>query len=193
MELGSRCLESAGDERPGAHGRADLSRPDPVHDAGCLVHLGHQHAVPARRRPRQHAGLHGQRVLHGRPGAVRGPDRCGRRHPRPSVLVPAGRGDAPGLDPPVPGHVAGPGRASRVGDRLDPARPRFHVFLGRDRGVAGRRAQGDGLPRHARVGLRQGADRVRRRDADRLGRGWRRGPGHQPRRSVPAPGRRSSG
>ena len=50
-----------------------------------------------------------------------------------------------------------------LGDRLDPARARLHVLLGRDRGLAGRRAQGDRLPRHARVGLRQGPDRLRRR------------------------------
>ena len=36
-------------------------------------------------------GVRGQRVLHRRPGAVRGPDRRRRRHARPAVLVPARR------------------------------------------------------------------------------------------------------
>ena len=129
--------------------------PDPPHDARGVVHLGHQHAVPARCRPDQHRGLRGQRVLHGRPGPLRGPDRRRRRHPRPSLLVPAGRGDPARLDPPLPGDVADPRAASRLGGRVDPARPRVHVLLGRDRGVARRCARGDRL--HAAASSRSSA------------------------------------
>ena len=51
-----------------------------------------------------------------------------------------GAGHAARRDPALPRHVAGPGRAPRLGDRLDPARARVHVLLGRDRGLARRRA-----------------------------------------------------
>ena len=88
----------------------------------------------------QRRGVRRERVLHGRPGALRGPDRRRRRHARPAVLVHARRGDAAGLDAPLPRHVAGPRAAAGLGDRVDPARARVHVLLGRDRGVARRRA-----------------------------------------------------
>ena len=77
--------------RPDVARPADLPRAHPVHDAGGVVHLGHQHAVPARRRARQHPGVRGERVLHRRAGPVRGPDRRRRRHAGPAVLVPARR------------------------------------------------------------------------------------------------------
>ena len=90
-------------------------RPDPAHDARRVVHLGHQHALPARRRPDQHRGLRGQRVLRGRPGHLRGPDRRRRRHARPALLVPARRGDPARLDAALPRHVADPRAASSAG------------------------------------------------------------------------------
>ena len=56
-------------------------------------------------------------------------------------------------------------RLLALGRRLGPARPRLHVLLRRDRGVARRRAQGDGLHRRPRRGVRPRPGRHGRRDA----------------------------
>ena len=123
---------------------------------------------------------------------LRGPDRRGGRHPRPAVLVRARRRHAARLDPALPRHVADPRAAVGLGDRLDPARPRVHLLLRRDRGVAGRRAQRDRL--HRRTWNTSSG-------APRPSAGWRcssgrwpaaSSPRHQPGRAV-HPARRDAG
>ena len=137
--------ESGRDDRHGDDGRANLSHARPAQHARGLVHLGHQHAVPARCGLEQRRGLRGQRLLHRGPGAVRGPDRCRRRHARSPPVVPARGGHPAPVDPAVPRHVAGPRSVLGLGARLDPARTRVHVLLRGDRGVARRRPRRDGL------------------------------------------------
>ena len=70
---------------------------------------------------------------------------------------------------------------ARLGAGIDRAGPRVHVLLGRDRGLARRRAPGDGLRGQPRVGLRAGPDREWRGDARGLGARRGRRPGHRPR------------
>src|SRR5262245_51025318 len=114
----------------------DLRRVDVPVDARGFVHLGDQHAVPARRGAERHAGVRGERVLHRRRGAVRGPDRRGRRHPRTTgVLSPRVR-DPARLDASVLRDVADARTVLGVGDRLDPPGAGVHLLLGRDRGLA---------------------------------------------------------
>ena len=61
-------------------------------------------------------------------------------------------------------------RAGLVGwaHLVDPARPRFHVLLGRHRGVARRRARGDRASAARSRRSSRGPDRHRRRDAHRV-------------------------
>ena len=143
------------DARRRAARPAHVPRPDAVHDARRVVHLGHQHAVPARRGPRQRPGVRGQRVLHRRARC------CSRSRPASSRTRAAGGSRSCSGRRPCCGATllylvmwemkAG---LARLGDRVDPARARVHVLLGRHRGVARRRAHGHRLSRHARADLR---------------------------------------
>ena len=178
--------------RSGRRRRTHVPRPDPRDDARRVVHLGHQHAVPAQCRPVEHRGLHGERLLHGRPGDLRDPDRRRRRPSRPAVLVHARGGDTARVDAPLPRHVADPRPVHRLGARVDAARTRVHVLLGGDRGVARRRAARDRPPGRSRIGLRPGADRGRRGDARRLGERRLHRAGDEPRASRTSFARRSS-
>ena len=96
---------------------------------------------------------------------LRGPDGRRRRHDRPADLVPARDGDPDRLDRALRAPVAGRGAVLGVGGRVDAARPRVHVLLRRGRSLARRRARRDRLRRRPRVGVREGADRLRDRDA----------------------------
>src|SRR5437762_64938 len=77
-------------------------------DARVVLHLGHQHDLPARRRPEQRGGLRRQRLLHGRPGRVRSADWRRGRHAWPALLLSARCRDAARVHPSLPAHVAGP-------------------------------------------------------------------------------------
>ena len=119
-------------DRP--HDPTYIPGPDDGDDAGHVVHLGRQHAVPARCRAVEHRGICRQRVLRDRPGAVRGADRCRRGHARPTLLVPARRGDAARVHRPLPASCgrstprssAGPWHrpCSDSGSRSSPGPPR---------------------------------------------------------------------
>ena len=108
------------------------------------------------------AGVRGQRLLHRRPGAVRGPDRRGRGHARSPLLVPARDRDPHAGDPPVPRDVAGAGRPRRLGDlrrsssasgsRSSRARPRRGSWTrSRPPGTAARSRRSSRRPRSSPV------------------------------------------
>ena len=88
------------------------------------------------------------------------------------------------LDAALRDALAARGAVLGVGDRLDAARSRVHVLLGGGRGVARRRAHGDGLRGQPRVGLRQGPDRHGCGNAVRLRCRRLHRPGDEPRRAV---------
>ena len=135
----------------------------------------------------QRPGLRGQCLLHRRRGDFRDPDRRGGRHLGETRVVPARRGDAAGVDPALPRHVETSRLVPVLGGRLGAARPRLHVFLWGDRGLAGRRAGGRGRRRHARQGAGKGTGRDRCRDADRRGGRRSHRPGHGSRCSLRHP------
>ena len=84
-----------------AHARlhpADLPRAAARQHAGGLVHLGHQHDLPARRRALEPGGVRRERVLHRRHGRLRGAHGHRRRHRRAPGVVPARHGHAHGHD-----------------------------------------------------------------------------------------------
>ena len=153
----------------GAGRAAHLPGADARQHARGVVHLGHQHDLPAGRGALEPGGVRGQRALLRRDGAVRGADRDRGRRRRAARLLPARHGHADALDAAVRLPVGGRGGVLGVGDRVDPARPRLHVLLRRGGGVARGRAHRDGLRRHAGGGVRQRPDRRRDRDAHRLG------------------------
>ena len=103
-----------------------------------IVHLGHQHAVPARRRPHEPRGVRRQRVLQRRHVPLRDPDGRRRRHARAARLVPARHGDARRDDGALLPAVGVGVAVLGVGGRLGAARPRVHVLLGCRRRVARR-------------------------------------------------------
>ena len=152
-----------------------------------VVHLGDQHDLPARRRALEPGGVRRQRVLHGRDGHLRGANGDRRRHDRPPRLLPARHGDARDHDAAVRAALAGRGGLLGVGARLGRPRPRLHLLLRGGRGVARRRPARDRVRRQPRIGLRQGADRLGDRDADRLGGRRLHRPGDESRRAVRPP------
>ena len=145
-----------------ADGRAGVSHAvGDLHPVG-VGDLGGQHAVPARCGTRHLRGVRRQLGVHGRDGAVRGADRCRRRHRRATALVPAGDGHPRRRHARLRRVRRARHRGRAVRRRLTGARPRVLVLLGRRGGVARRRT-----PRHR---VRAAA---RRRSSPR-GR-WRRG------------------
>ena len=90
---------------------------------------GDQHDLPARRRPLQPGGLRGQRVLHGRDGAVRGAHRDRRRHGGPPDVVSARHADPHSVDAALRAALGAGGAVLAVGARVDAARPRVHLLL----------------------------------------------------------------
>ena len=161
-------------ERPREAHPAHVPDAAPRQHARRVVHLGHQHAVPARRRALEPRGVRGERVLHGRDDALRDPDRRRRRHRG------AGARRTSSERSPSPASTllyyflwAARRALLVVGGRVDPPRARLHVLLGRDRGVARRRAAPRRLRRRSGGGARARPDGRRRGDARRLGRGRR--------------------
>ena len=168
---GDKMVAEPGDEPIGPFDSADVPAADAPSDARGVAHLGHQHAVPARRGTHQHRGVCRERILHGRDGRLRGADRRGRRHAGPPDVVSARHVDALRVDVALSSGVAALGADVGVGDRVDAARARLHVFFRRGRSVARGRADVHRLPagrRQAGGRVRQRGDRRRRRDARRV-------------------------
>ena len=178
------CVATSGNVRSPdddmARRAAHLPHADPPLDLRGVVHLGDQHVVPPRRRPLQHRSVHRQRLLHRRDGALRGADRCRRRYPRETGVLPAGNGNVARLDAALSDHVADPGAVLGLGDRLTHDRAGVHVLLRRRRGVAGRRAGGHRVRPCARDGVCPRPGRDGPRHAVRVGRRGVHRAGHEP-------------
>ena len=176
--------DRSGDDESGGASPAHLPAAHPAVHPVRLVHLGHQHPFPARRRPQQRRSFCRQRVLHRRHGDLRGAHRGAGGHLGTASFLPARRRHAPPVDPALPRHVAGPCAALGLGRGVDPARAGVHLLLRRDRGLAGGRARVQRLQRRAGIGVGSGSGGGRRRDARWLGGGRRRCPGDQSRRAL---------
>ena len=135
-----QCRNVVAHSAPGA---GHLLHADARQHAGGVVHLGHQHAVPARRRPVQLRGVRGERVLHRRHADLRDPDGRGGRHGRPAGVVPSRHDHARRDDRAVLAAVGLGIAVLGVGHRVGAARAGLHVLLGRGGCLARRRAEGD--------------------------------------------------
>ena len=118
---------------------------------------------------------------------VRGADGDRRRHVGSADLLPARDGDAGGDDRALRPSVGDRGPVLGVGRGLAAAGPRLHLLLGRDRGLAGRRARRRPLRGNAGVRPRPRAGAHGGGDADRVDRRRLSGPGDQPRGAVRPP------
>ena len=172
---------------------AHVSRAAARQHPGRLVHLGHQHPLPAGRWAQQLGGVRGQRLLHGRHGDLRGADRGRGRHVGPADVVSAGHAHAVGLDVPLLPAVGDQRGVLAMGRGLDAARAGVHLLLRRGRGLAGRRAALRGVRGRAGGRARTRPDDRGRRDARRLGGRRSHRAGNVTRRALPAPGRRAAG
>ena len=77
------------DERPRPSCPARVPDTPAREHARRLVHLGYQHALPPRRGAEQPGGVRRERVLHGRDGPLRHPDRRRRGRLGQADVVPA--------------------------------------------------------------------------------------------------------
>ena len=95
------------------------------------------------------------------PGDLRGADRRRGRHARAGGRRTCSARPRSSSRPFCTSDVEDPRSVLGLGDVLDAAGARLHLLLRRDRGLAGGRSERHRVPRHPRVGLRQGSDRQR--------------------------------